>query len=359
VWQDLSAKAYYEHFEWLSAQALESFERLAAQFEFIVIEGAGSVAEVNLNCRDLVNFGFARRVGAPSMLVGDIDRGGIFASITGTMHLLDEGDRQLVRSFAVNRFRGDPTLFFDGVAFLEHKTDRPCLGVFPFAPDISLPAEDGVSLDDENGISEVAVVRLPRISNFTDFDRLQVRWIEGPDRTLYSHVILPGTKNTTGDLEWLRSRGLDAWIRRQYAAGAVVIGICGGYQMLGERIEENGRAYEGLGLLPVSTVMQPEKTVRRVHAHTPAGAKFGAYEIHMGQTSGECNPFAFIEDKPEGARANRCIGTYLHGALEDEQVCIELDLNRARKQVAEDPYDQLAAWFETNADTRLFEELYL
>jgi adenosylcobyric acid synthase len=354
VWRDLSASAYYEQFEYLLGEVLASFERLTQKFEFIVVEGAGSVAEINLQSRDLVNFGFARRVGAPAMLVSDIDRGGVFASLIGTMGLLEEPDRQLVRSFAVNKFRGDRELFSDGAQFLEKRMERRCMGVFPYAPDIRLAAEDGVSLDELEAVeSNIAAVRLPRISNFTDLNGLRVRWVGAPDSRLYSHVILPGTKNTAGDLSWLRECGLDRWILRQHAAGAQVIGVCGGYQMLGESVD----GVAGLGLLPVRTTMQPEKTVQRVRAKTLAGHEFEAYEIHMGVTEADgCEPFAYIGGRCEGARSARCIGTYLHGALEDDGVCGELGLRHER---TEPPYDALAQWFEQNANMRLFEELYL
>ena len=354
VWRDLSASLYYEHFDYLLGEALASFERLAREYEFIVIEGAGSVAEVNLMSRDLVNFGLARRVGAPALLVSDIDRGGVFASLIGTMTLLSEEDRQLVRSFAVNRFRGDRRLFESGVQFLEQRMERRCLGVFPFSQAIRLQAEDGVSLDEVRAVeTTVAVVRLPHISNFTDFDSLRVRWVERPDDRRYTHVILPGTKNTTGDLEWLRQRHLDEWILRQHAEGAKVIGICGGYQMLGESID----GVDGLGLLPVRTIMLPDKTVRRVRAQTASGREFDAYEIHMGETESRASePFAYLDTGPEGVRSDRCIGTYLHGALQDPGVCGELGLSY---EPCDAPYEALAEWFELNADMKLFEELYL
>ena len=354
VWRDISASAYYEHFDYLLAEALAAFERLARAYDLIVIEGAGSVAEINLQSRDLVNFGFARRVAAPAMLISDIDRGGVFGSLVGTMVLLDEADRQLVRSFAINRFRGERRLFDSGVRFLEERMERPCAGVFPFTPDIRLDAEDGVSLDDAPRVdAAVAVVRLPHISNFTDFDSLNVRWIDTPEDRRYTHVILPGTKNTTGDLVWLRQRGLDAWILAQHGAGAHVIGVCGGYQMMGESVD--GTA--GLDLLPVRTIMQPEKTVKRVRAQTATGIEFDAYEIHMGVTdSSACKPFAYIDNAPEGAHYGRCIGTYLHGALQNEAVCGELGLTFTRPAA---PYDALGRWFEANVDMKLFEELYL
>jgi adenosylcobyric acid synthase len=362
VWRDLSARSYYDEFDYLLGEALAAFYRLKWEYEFIVIEGAGSVVEVNLQSRDLVNFGFARRVGAPAMLVADIDRGGVFASLIGTMCLLDEQDQKLVRSFAINRFRGDSTLFSDGVTFLEEHIQQRCMGVFPFAHGLKIEAEDGVSLDGESATaSSVAVIKLPRISNFTDFDSLHVQWIDGPDARLYDHVILPGTKNTTGDLDWLRGRHLDVWIRRQHAAGAMIIGVCGGYQMLGDSIEENGRFHNGLGMLPVRTLMRQDKTVRSVRAQTAAGHEFEAYEIHNGVTAAALDmlPFAYVDGKPEGSRTGRCLGTYLHGAFTDSEVCRDVGLNFVASASRDERYDALANWFESNADIKLFEELYL
>ena len=361
VWRELSARAYYEHFDYLLQCVLDSFERLSSAYDFIVIEGAGSVAEMNLKQRDLVNFGLARRTGSPALLVSDIDRGGVFASLIGTMGLLQEEEAALVRSFAVNRFRGDPSLFSDGVEFLEGRMSRSCLGVFPMAHGIGLDEEDAVSVEEARSSgAEVAIIRLPRISNFTDFDRIEADWITGPVRVLYSHVIIPGTKNTVGDLEWLRTRGLDEWIRKQHAAGAQIVGVCGGFQMMGDSITEDGKTVRALALLPVQTVMQPEKTVRRVAAAAD-GATFDAYEIHMGDTAvpAEAAPFATVDGSPEGIRAGRCTGTYLHDALRSDAVLASLGIKARPPVCKQQTYNALADWFEQNANTQLFEELYL
>jgi adenosylcobyric acid synthase len=371
VWRNLSASAYYEHFNVLLELVLAAYDRLSQQFEYIVIEGAGSVAEMNLKSRDLVNFGLASRVGAPALLVGDIDRGGIFASIIGTMGLLDDGERALVRSFAVNRFRGDSSLFDDGVRILEEKTERPCLGVFPMLQDAEIDAEDGVSLDDipNPAYADIAIISLPRISNITDFHLLPgIRRITRPVDRLYRCIIIPGTKSTMADLQWMRDRGLDNWIVRQHAAGARIIGICGGYQMLGEGIEDpyaaesNVPQAAGLGLLPVTTVMEAVKTTRQVRAVTDSGIAFSAYEIHMGTTTVPAGVAAFAQTEfgPDGIRENNCIGTYLHGALENENIIRELlDLEVEPRRPKQHAYEALADWFETHAAIRLFEELYL
>jgi adenosylcobyric acid synthase len=357
VWQDCSGSAYYEHFPALLGCVLEAYERLASRYDLIVIEGAGSVAEVNLKARDLVNFGLAERVGARAVLVADIDRGGVFGSLLGTLSLLEPNERALVRSFAVNRFRGDGRLFSDGVDFLEQRSLLPCLGVFPFAPDITLDDEDAVSLEDANySKGNVAIVRLPHVSNFTEFDRIaHAAWITKPNRTLYDTVILPGTKNTVGDLQWMRAAGLDRWLLRQHAAGAQVIGICGGFQMLGDSVDGE----PGLGLLAVRTTTLAEKVVKPVRA-VAAGATFDAYEIHMGVTErpSSAEAFAYVDGLPEGVRQGRCMGTYLHDALRCDAVLRMLRLD-VQAESPEPPYDRLADWFAANANTRLFEAEYL
>ncbi|HYP05130.1 MAG TPA: cobyric acid synthase [Bryobacteraceae bacterium] len=356
IWRDLSASAYYDNFPALLQHVLDAYERLATRYEFIVIEGAGSVAEMNLKARDLVNFGLAERVGAPAVLVADIDRGGVFGSVVGTLSLLTGAELTLVRSFAVNRFRGEPTLFHDGVSFLEDRTGRPCVGVFPYVHGVALDDEDGVSLDDKSqGPGSVAIVRLPHVSNFNEFDRLSgAVWLSAPDRTLYDAIILPGTKNTIGDLRWMRTVGFDTWIQRQHAAGAQIVGVCGGFQILGEVVDGE----PGLGLLPADTTTLPDKVVRPVRAMAN-GTCFNAYEIHMGVTDTPrgATPFATVNGRPEGIRVGRCSGTYLHDALRSDAVLQMLGLQATAKR--EPPYDTLASWFESNADTRLFEELYL
>ncbi len=371
VWRNLSASAYYQHFDELLDHVLAAYHRLASQYEYIVIEGAGSVAELNLKSRDLVNFGLAARIGAPALLVGDIDRGGIFASIIGTIDLLDERERDLVRSFAVNRFRGDRSLFADGVQILEEKTSRPCLGVFPMLTDTEIDAEDGVSMDasPNPALADIAVISFPRISNITDFQLLPgIRRITAPENTQYRCIILPGTKSTMADLQWMRDRALDQWIIRQHTAGACIIGICGGFQMLGESIEDphavesNRKQMQGLGLLPVTTVMEPVKTTRSVQAATPSGIVFSAYEIHMGVTSRPPGAPAFARTGygPDGIRLNNCIGTYLHGALENASVAGELlGMELLPRQPKQQAYESLASWFESNANIPLFDELYL
>jgi adenosylcobyric acid synthase len=372
VWKNLCAREYYERSDFLRGCVMDAYDRLASRYEYIVMEGAGSVAELNLRGRDLVNLSLAKKVGAPALLVADIDRGGVFASVVGTYCLLPPDERAIIRSFVVNRFRGDGSLFEDGVRILEEKSASPCLGVLPMLENAGLDAEDGVSVEERtnSGESRIAILRFPRISNFTDFRLIpEARWITAPARGSFDWVILPGTKNTIADLEWMRERGLDQWVRRQHTAGASVLGICGGYQMLGERIvdpdavESDGREAIGLGLLPVSTVRQSDKTTRVVEAESSGGVRIRAYEIHMGRTERPRGfvPFARLASgEAEGIRVGRCAGTYLHGALENAKFLSELlGYSIAEPPSKDSVYDDLADWFEAHADMDLFMELYL
>lgn len=373
VWGDLSARAYYEHFDFFLAKAAESFERVRAEYDVVVLEGAGSIAELNLRRTDLVNLGFASRFDIPVLLVADIDRGGVFAAVHGTIDLLEPAERKLVRAFAVNRFRGDPTLFENGVDILEEKTQKPCLGVFPHAPDIHLDEEDGVRLDDlpasrADG-ARVAILKFPRISNLTDFRLMpDAVWVDRPLEAAFDVVILPGTKSTPADLAWMRSRGLDRWVHAQQARGARILGVCGGYQMLGKQIddphgvESQGGSAEGLGLLPVRTILAKEKVTEAVRGRSRGGVKFDAYEIHMGrtETTAPVEPLCEAAGRPEGVRVGNCTGTYLHGALEDPRIVREwLGVEPAVAESKEESYDRLADWFEESADTALFDRLYL
>jgi len=373
-WKTLKPVEYYEHFDFLLEQVWASYARLARQYEFVIVEGAGSITELNLKQRDLVNLGLAARLAAPCILVADIDRGGVFASVVGTFQLLDETESLLVRSFLVNKFRGDPALFQDGVRILEEKTGRPCLGVFPFSEEISLDPEDSLSLEDGTvrsaaasqqfmASSSVAIVRFPHISNFTDFRLLRdAIYVSSPAEKKFDVVILPGTKSTIEDLLWLRATGLETWLFDQIRHGARVIGICGGYQMLGEEIvdpygvESPVRAVRGLGLLRARTHLSQTKITRPVSATTPSGTRFEAYEIHMGLTivDGNYPPFADLDEGvPDGVRAGQTIGTYLHGALENKRVLEELlghPLPFETASSKDGEYDRLADWFSQHVN---------
>jgi adenosylcobyric acid synthase len=361
-WKTLPARRYYGYADELRAHVRAAYDELARRFDVIVIEGAGSVTELNLRSVDLVNLGLVTAIKAPWLLVADIERGGVFASIIGTVGLLEPEERALFRGFAINKFRGDLSLFDDGVRLLEERTSSRCLGVFPFASDIVLDAEDSLSVrtapnDAPPPGARTAIVRLPCLSNATDFRLLTwADWITTPPDADYDFVILPGTKNTIADLSWLRASGLADWILAQYLRGATIVGVCGGYQMLGRTIHdplgvESGlRFASGLGLLPVTTVMEPEKVTQVKSALTPGGISFTAYEIHMGTTEidGAVPAFARFDDGgTDGARLPGVVGTYLHGALENPGVCAELFGVPAPVVDAKSAhYERLADWFE-------------
>jgi adenosylcobyric acid synthase len=364
AWKTLSARDYYTHVNELRDIVIAAYRKLARRFDFIVIEGAGSVSELNLRDVDLANLGLATRLRTPWILVADIERGGVFASVIGTIGLLTPRERALFRGFAINKFRGDRSLFDEGVKTLEARTGAPCLGVFPFASHITLDAEDTLAIDTRprrqvGSAPNIAIVRLPCISNATDFRLLTwAEWISHPPLRDFDFIILPGTKNTMGDLRWLRQTGLAGWVTDQHRRGATVVGICGGFQMLGRRIEDPARVEspeadaEGLGLLPAETVMQTAKTTAIRTAWSRGGVRFSAYEIHMGETTVDAaaQPFARLDDgRTDGACVSRIIGTYLHGAFEDPEVCAEtfgVDVAAVAKA---DHYRRLAEWFSTYA----------
>jgi adenosylcobyric acid synthase len=374
VWKNLSAREYYRHYADLRKVVVAAYEDLAARFDVIVIEGAGSVSELNLRRYDLVNLRLVTRLSAPWLLVGDIERGGIFASIIGTIDLLTPEERSLLRAFAVNKFRGDLSLFNEGRTILEERTGCPCLGVLPYATDIYLDAEDSLSIPETSnpstsGNSRCAIIRFPRLSNTTDFRLLpNPCWISQPVDGEFDFVFLPGTKNTIGDLEWLHSQQLDTWLRAQHARGAMLIGICGGFQMLGETIadpfemESTTKEVPGLGFLPLKTILKEHKVTRVREACTTQGSRFSAYEIHLGDTACEradLPPFALLKDgSKEGVRADRVIGTYLHGAFEHAEVLAEIGvhvISNARKS----SFESLADWFDPFGERflELFPEL--
>jgi adenosylcobyric acid synthase len=348
-WRTLAAGQYYRCRADLWPVITTALESLRATYELVVIEGAGSPAELNLRAGDLVNMAVARYARAPVILAGDIDRGGIFAQLLGTLWLLEPEERALVRGLVVNKFRGDPALFTDGVRILHERSALPVLGVVPFIPDLDLPEEDAATLDElraapaEDGVIDIAVVRLPHIANFDDFAPLaaesgvRVRYVRSCPALGRPHaVIVPGTKSTVADLLWLQERGLETAIRTLAAAGTAVVGICGGYQMLGQTIrdpqgvESLRPRVPGLGLLPVETVFEPAKATHQTQARvrggpgwlaTLRGETIQGYEIHLGRTVG-AQPWLDIRRRgaealmtPDGAVdvSGRIWGCYLHG----------------------------------------------
>ncbi|MBF9234888.1 cobyric acid synthase [Microvirga alba] len=315
---------------------LDSFHTLGADADLIVIEGAGSPAETNLRDGDIANMGFATAAQVPVVLAGDIDRGGVIASLVGTHAVLEPGDRGLVRAFLINKFRGDPTLFNDGITTIERMTEWPSLGVVPwFRAAHKLPAEDALDIASDSGADaafKIAVPILPRIANFDDLDPLKLEpsialTMAPPGSPLPQNadlIILPGSKATIADLAFLRAQGWDLDLAVHVRRGGRVLGLCGGYQMLGRAIsdpagvEGSPGTVEGLGLLDVETVLTVDKTVRPVTArHEATGLDLAAYEIHLGRTDGPDAgraPFT-IGNEAEGAVSTdgRIMGTYLHG----------------------------------------------
>ena len=319
----------------LMPAVLESFQRLKREADLVLVEGAGSPAEVNLRANDIANMGFARCADVPVLLVGDIDRGGVIAQLVGIKAVLDPNDAAMIAGFIVNKFRGDPNLFDDGYRLIEGRTCWRGFGILPyFVRAHELPAEDALGLTEARkpGRTRIAFLALSRIANFDDLDPLKLE----PDVDLVmvrpgeaipgdaKLVILPGAKSTRGDLDFLRAQGWDIDLLAHRRRGGHVLGICGGYQMLGRSVADpegiEGPAGEtpGLGLLDVTTVMTPEKALTRVKAgHAATGEALEAYEIHIGRTEGSdrTRPFAFVDGAAEGAVSadGRVHGTCLHG----------------------------------------------
>lgn len=331
-----TASEYFRMKKTLVPEILAAYRSLAQENDIIVIEGAGSPAEINLREGDIVNMGFAELVNAPVILVGDIDRGGVFAQLYGTVALLEESERKRIVGTVINKFRGDEALLRPGLSVLEGKTGIPVLGVVPYVQ---------ADIDDEDSLAprltktqcvrplDVVVIRLPHISNFTDFSPLEshplvgVRYVSrvaelgAPDL-----LILPGTKNTMGDLAWMRTTGLESAVKK-LAVNTAVLGVCGGFQMLGSTLDdpcgvEAGGSMRGMNLLPVSTLFGGDKVRSRKRAVAVAapfeGAKLDGYEIHMGRTVRHgAQPFSQLEDgADEGAVCGNVFGTYLHGLFD-------------------------------------------
>ena len=383
----------------------ESYEQLAADHDIIVIEGAGSPAEINLKQDDIVNMGMAKIADAQVLLVGDIDRGGVFAQLIGTVMLLDPEEQDRIKGLIVNKFRGDKKILNPGIAMLEERAGKPVLGVVPYA-DVDIEDEDSLasSLTETHIQAEidVAVIRFPRISNFTDMQALgmeqdvSVRYVTKPsDLGEPDVILLPGTKNTIQDLLWLRENGLEAKITRLAKKGTIMFGICGGYQMLGGALKDPMQtesalgSVRGMGLLPVTTVFEEEKQLenRTYHIGMPegtfaslSGKKVAGYEIHMGRTEaadndGALKPFVIGPDgEVLGYTAGTVAGSYIHGIF-DEVVFREtfIDLLYARKgktrgesehlsihEYREQQFDKLAQILRESLDMdRIYEILEL
>jgi len=400
----LSAGQYYDFKGTLWPLALESLNRLRATYDLVVVEGAGSPAEVNLHDNDIVNMRVALAAEAPVLLVADIDRGGVFASLVGTLELLEPEERALVRALVINKFRGDLDLFRPGVEFLEKRTGVPVAGVIPYMRDLRIAEEDSVALEGgwqgrEGALLDVAVVRFPRISNFDDFDPLwvepevSVRLVDRPETLGRPDLlILPGSKATVADLDYLRQNGLASAIVALARGGTPILGICGGFQMLGQklydplRVESPRGEADGLGLLPVSTTFAAEKRTCRVRGRVVAnggllslagGEEVEGYEIHMGETVGAAPAAIRLGERSGepvdaldgaiGADGLVC-GTYLHGLFDRPGFRRKvLEWLAQRKDVAlagaggglsrEDEYDRLAGVVRASLDMGLIYRL--
>jgi adenosylcobyric acid synthase len=356
IWGQISAADYHQRrVEELMPAVRESYRALASAYELIILEGAGSPAEINLKKHDIANMRMADMADAACLLVGDIDRGGVFASLLGTVELLDPPERDRIRGFCINKFRGDLSLLAPGVRMMEERLHKPCLGVVPYLPSLALEEEDSVGLpavarrgwstkeNAPNRPLRVAVVALPSFSNFTDFDSLRAE--PAVDLLFYRSadflnnadvVILPGSKQTMSDLNWMRQHGLDQAVLN-HAQSGLVVGICGGMQMLGQELVDPGGVEQlgsmpGLGLLPISTTMQAQKVTRlcsgaiagdSLFGHAVTTDRIAGYEIHVGKTLylDHAEPFASLgSGEPDGCISadRRILGTYLHGIFDED-----------------------------------------
>ena len=363
---NMSAKDYFAYKKELIPEIMKAYNTLAAENDIIVIEGAGSPAEINLKQEDIVNMGMAKMAKAPVLLAGDIDRGGVFAQLVGTVMLLEEEERQMIKGLIINKFRGDKSILEPGAVMLEEKSQIPVVGIVPY---MNVDVEDEDSLTErfsrkkENALIDIAVIRLPRISNFTDFNVFEsfagvsLRYIEkvselkNPDM-----IILPGTKNTMKDLAWLRQSGLEAAILKAKEKGTVIFGICGGYQMLGTTLSdpfavEEGGSMNGMALLPMHTEFAGEKTRTRVSGkfqklegvlEALSCVEIEGYEIHMGVSTGDEKMHALtqISDsnqndsgmKLDGGNIGNVYGSYVHGIFDKENISKEIVLALAKNK---------------------------
>ena len=346
---NMSAREYHKGYSLKAFDTVkEAIRRLEERFDMMVIEGAGSPAEVNLKANDIVNMRIAKYLNAPVLLVADIDRGGALASLVGTLELLEPDERDLVKGLVINKFRGDVTILQPALDFLEEKTGKPVLGVIPYLPDLGIDDEDSVSLDDKvvtkdksNAPIKIAVIQTPKISNFTDFDALSreddvnLYYVkEGEEIGEVDLILLPGSKNTTEDMLYLRNSGMEEAIKKAHAKGTPIIGICGGYQMLGEN-----DSVKGLGFLPMETIFAEKKLTSQVKAKCFKWHFMGeslevddlfGYEIHMGETrfTKEClNPFTITQRAGKDVEIaeglindeGNVMGAYIHGIFDNDK----------------------------------------
>jgi adenosylcobyric acid synthase len=348
---NMKAAEYFAYKKTLVPDIMNAFKTLAGRHDIIVIEGAGSPAEINLKQNDIVNMGLAKMTDAPVLLVGDIDRGGVFAQLVGTLVLLDNDERDIIKGLIINKFRGDMELLRPGIAILEEKSGKPVIGTIPY---LSVDIEDEDSLTErfhlkhKTSALDIVVIRLPKISNFTDFmaleatDGVDLRYVKDTRELGWPEmIILPGTKNTIADLKWMRQNGLEAAIQHSANEGIVIFGICGGYQMMGQKIRDNenvegGGEIVGMGLLPVSTEFFTVKSRLRTAGKVVGaqgvlsllnGSNVEGYEIHMGVSRLTENTIALMakeDGNTDGCALGNIAGTYLHGFFDSTDCRVAL-----------------------------------
>jgi adenosylcobyric acid synthase len=406
-WTTISAAHFPELKANLWGTITESIDRLRRDYDLVVIEGAGSPAEVNLKDRDLVNMKVALYCNSPVLLAADIDRGGVFAALVGTMELLDAKEKERVKAFIVNKFRGDISLLKSGLAWLEARTRVPVAGVVPFYHDIHIAEEDSIALEKRQAMKyrrdfdlDIAVIALPHIANFDDFDPLErepavrLRYVEaGDDLSAPDLIILPGTKSTVADLVYLRDSGREQEVVAAVSAGIPIIGICGGYQMLGsviydpQQIESSNRRTPGMGLLPVSSHFLADKSTHQVKARSltrfgllakAQDAAVSGYEIHMGHTEVSSASRPFLIEQRSGKSCSdsdgslssdgNIVGTYIHGLFNNDAfrraILDELAERKGRTLTtravifsADEQYDRLAAHVRANLNMDLIQRI--
>lgn len=348
---NMRAMEYFRRKREFVPQIMDAFGQLSARHDIIVIEGAGSPAELNLKADDIVNMGMARLAKSPVLLVGDIDRGGVFAQLIGTVKLLEPSEQDMIKALIVNKFRGDRSIFRSGVEILEQRSGKPVAGVVPYVH-CDIEDEDSLSAKLENrtaGLVDIAVIRLPRISNFTDLDvfsqysGVSVRYVTKPEQLGNPDlIVIPGTKSTISDMMWLRSCGLEAALKKAAFGGTLIFGICGGYQLLGDVISdpentEGGGSVRGMELLRAKTVFTPEKRRSRTSGKFAeigcafaflSGAEFSGYEIHMGRTEISGKPLiSKLDGTTDGTTGGACgnvCGCYVHGIFDSGEVSSRL-----------------------------------
>lgn len=359
---NMDARSYHDYKTIAKQAVLDSYNRLQEQYDVVLVEGAGSPAEINLRKKDIANMGFAEAVDAPVLLIADIDRGGVFAHLVGTLELLSDNERQRVKGMVINRFRGDPVLLQPGIDWLEEKTRTPVTGVLPYLHGLHLEGEDSLSRQDStassNNALNIIVPALPRLSNHTDFDPLNLHpqvnlsFINAEESIPAADlIILPGSKSVHADLAWLRQHGWEEAINKHLRYGGRILGICGGFQMLGKAIhdpqgiEAEAGSTTGLGLLDIETTLEESKQLHNVTGILLTdGSEISGYEIHAGITTGRAleRPLVQLESCTDGAISadEKVIGTYLHGLFESSQACQHLLAWAGLRDIRHEDYRQ-------------------